>query len=50
MLTQQEFESILADASKRIDGNITWREDPEHSPAREFRVELRSMPDGRSSS
>ena len=42
MLTQQEFEAILADDSKRIDGDIPWREDPEHSPSREFRVELAS--------
>lgn len=42
MLTQGEFEAILADGSKRIEGNLDWREDPEHSPAREFRVELHS--------
>ena len=42
MLTQQEFETILADESKRIEGDLDWREDPEHSPAREFRAELRS--------
>lgn len=42
MLTQQEFETVLADATKRIDGDITWRDDPDRSPAREFRVELRS--------
>ena len=42
MLTQQEFETIVADESKRIEGDIAWREDPERSPAREFRAELRS--------
>lgn len=42
MLTQQDFEAILGDESKRIEGDISWRDDPEHSPAREFRVELRS--------
>jgi hypothetical protein len=42
MLNQQEFEAILGDESKRIEGDIAWRDDPEHSPAREFRVELRS--------
>lgn len=42
MLTQREFEAILADESKRIEDDIVWREDPEHSPAREFRAELRS--------
>lgn len=42
MITQQEFDAIVADASKRIEGDIFWREDADHSPAREFRVELRS--------
>lgn len=44
MITQQEFEGILADMSKVIDGDITWREDADHSPARGFRVEVRSDP------
>lgn len=42
MITQQEFETILADTTKRIDGDVQWREDEDHSPAREFRVELQS--------
>jgi hypothetical protein len=42
MIAQQEFDAILADPSKRIEGDIDWREDADHSPAREFRVELRS--------
>ena len=42
MLTQQEFEAILADENKRIESDIAWREDPEHSPALEFRAELLS--------
>lgn len=42
MITQQEFETILADSTKHIDGDIEWREDADHSPAREFRVELQS--------
>ncbi|HHH46919.1 MAG TPA: hypothetical protein ENK53_07935 [Thiotrichales bacterium] len=44
MITQQEFESILADASKRIAGDIRWQEDENHSPALEFRVEVESDP------
>lgn len=41
-LTQTEFEALLADASKRIEGDIGWTEDEDHSPAVEFRVEVRS--------
>ena len=39
-LTQAEFETILADATKRIEGNIVWDEDEDHSPAVEFRAEI----------
>lgn len=42
MITQKEYDAILADATKRIDGHIDWCEDADHSPAREFRVELQS--------
>ena len=42
-LTDQELASILADETKRIQDDITWREDEDHSPALEFRVELESM-------
>jgi len=42
MITQQEFDAILGDTTKRIEGDIDWREDPDHSPAREFRVEVKS--------
>jgi hypothetical protein len=42
MLTQQEFEAILTDASKRIEGDVFWISDEDHSPAREFRAEIRS--------
>jgi hypothetical protein len=42
MITQQEFEIILADTTKRIEGDIHWREDADHSLAREFRVEVKS--------
>ncbi len=42
-LTDAEFASILDDETKRIPDDITWKEDEDHSPAREFRVEVESM-------
>ena len=41
-LTQNEFEAILADDTKRIDGEISWSEDEDHSPSVEFRAEVQS--------
>ena len=41
-LTNTEFASILEDASKRIEGNIAWSDDEDHSPAHEFRAEVGS--------
>src|SRR3989304_82444 len=41
-LTQTEFEALIADTSKEIEGDIAWVEDEDHSPAMEFRVEVRS--------
>ena len=41
-LTDAEFESILADETKRVRGGIAWKDDEDHSPAREFRVEVES--------
>ena len=41
-LTDSEFEAILEDETKRVRGDVTWREDEDHSPAREFRVEVES--------
>ncbi len=43
-MTQAEFQAILADATKRIDGDISWAEDEDHSPSVEFRAELLSDP------
>lgn len=43
-LTQAEFEALVADSSKRIDGDISWQEDEDHSPAVEFRAEVASSP------
>jgi hypothetical protein len=39
-ITQTEFEVILADETKRIDGDLSWKQDEDHSPAVEFRVEV----------
>jgi hypothetical protein len=41
-LSQTEFESILADKSKRIDNNVSWSEDEDHSPSVEFRQSVQS--------
>jgi hypothetical protein len=41
-LTEAEFQAILADPTKRIEGNILWDEDEDHSPAVEFRAEIES--------
>ena len=41
-LTDAEFASILEDETKRIRDDVTWREDEDHSPAREFRVSVES--------
>ena len=40
--TGSEFQTILNDASKRIDGDIVWQEDEDHSPSQEFRVEVQT--------
>jgi len=42
MLPQEEFEEIINDASKRIESDIAWDEDEDHSPAVEFRAEIAS--------
>ncbi|HNR55962.1 MAG TPA: hypothetical protein PKJ19_12395 [Flavobacteriales bacterium] len=39
-MTQAEFEVLINDATKRIDGDITWREDEDKSPAVEFMMEV----------
>lgn len=41
-LTDTEFEAILNDDSKRISGDIAWKEDEDHSPCVEFRAEVQS--------
>ena len=41
-ISQQEFETILGDDSKTIEGDITWAEDTDHSPAQEFKADVTS--------
>jgi hypothetical protein len=41
-MTQNEFEILLADPSKRIAGDLHWAEDEDHSPAVQFRAEVHS--------
>lgn len=41
-LTLTEFETMLGDATKRIEGDIVWQEDEDHSPCLEFRAEIQS--------
>ena len=43
-LTSAEFEAILDDTSKRIDGDIAWQEDEDHSPCVDFRAEVTTVP------
>ena len=42
VLTNTEFETILDDSSKQIEGNLGWQEDEDHSPSVEFRAEVTS--------
>jgi hypothetical protein len=42
-MTDTEFDALLADTTKRIADDIVWREDEDHSPAVEFRVEVASQ-------
>ncbi len=39
-MTEAELKVILSDTSKRVDGDITWSEDADHSPSREFRANV----------
>jgi hypothetical protein len=41
-LSNTEFETLLGDGSKRIDGDIAWQEDEDHSPCLEMRAEVQS--------
>lgn len=37
-MRQEEFEDILGDTGKTIEGDISWKDDEDHSPAVEFRA------------
>ena len=41
-MDQTDFETLLEDPSKTIDGDIIWADDEDHSPALEFHVPLQS--------
>ena len=45
MITEQDVQAILADETKRIEGNLAWQPDPSHIPAVTFRVSVGSEPD-----
>lgn len=42
MISQTEFDAIMADSDKVIEGDLSWSDDEDHSPAVEFRAEIRS--------
>jgi hypothetical protein len=39
-LSDAEFDAILRDCTKLIEGDIVWQEDEDHSPSLEFKVEI----------
>lgn len=41
MLTDNEFDSIMV-GEKNVRGTVSWREDDDHSPALEFRIDVES--------
>jgi len=43
-MKQQDFDALLADASKEINGPIEWNVDDDHYPSVEFRIEVVSQP------
>lgn len=42
-MKQEDFEILLADSTKRIEGNISWERDEDHLPVVEFRAEIISQ-------
>ena len=44
MITQSEFTALLADRTKRIEGELAWSQSDGHWPASSFRVPVRSEP------
>ena len=43
-MTEAEFQALLADATKRIEQDISWLGDEDRSPGLEFRAEVISDP------
>jgi len=41
-ISQTEFDAMMEDTGKWIEGDLRWREDSDHSPGVEFRAEVRS--------
>jgi len=41
-ITGDEFQAMMADDDKRIPGDLTWRDDEDHSPGVEFRAAIES--------
>jgi hypothetical protein len=41
-ISEAEFSAMIEDGAKWLEGDIRWREDEDHSPAVEFRAEVRS--------
>lgn len=41
-ITQNEFEALIADDTKRVEGDLHWTEDEDHSPALQFRAPVES--------
>ena len=42
LITEQEFDHILSDETKKIEINLAWKDDEDHSPARVFRTAVLS--------
>jgi hypothetical protein len=43
-MTQEEFEALIIDNTKKINHDITWDEDEDHSPSLEFQIQVDSDP------
>lgn len=43
-MKQQDFDVLLADTTKQINGPIEWEKNDDHYPSVEFRVEVISQP------
>src|SRR5260370_2505657 len=43
-MKQQDFDALLADTTKQINGSVEWDMDDDHYPSVEFRIEVVSQP------